>query len=68
MVRRCSSVVMVFGWRLGCSLRIDAGAPVVPLSLLVSMVVEGSHGNRGLLPSSTSVRFLNLPALPAADP
>ena len=28
------------------------------LSLLVSMVVEGSHGNRGLLPSSTSIRLL----------
>lgn len=42
-------------------------APAVSVSLLVSMVVEGSHGNRGLLPASTSVRFLNLPALPMAD-
>ncbi len=28
------------------------------------MVVEGSHGNRGLLPLSTSVRLLIFPALP----
>jgi len=33
----------------------------------ISMVVEGFHGNRGLLPSSTRVRLLKLiPALPAA--
>jgi hypothetical protein len=31
------------------------------------MVVEGSHGNRGLLPSSTSLRLLNLPALPGTS-
>ena len=31
------------------------------------MVVEGFHGNRGLLPLSTSVRFLDLPALPATN-
>ena len=31
------------------------------------MVVEGSHENRGLLPSSTSVRLLNFPALPGVD-
>jgi hypothetical protein len=44
-------------WRAGAArrfsrgpLRLDAGAFVVPLSRLVSMAVEGSHGNRGLLP------------------
>src|SRR5664280_2473296 len=31
------------------------------------MVVEGSHGNRGLLPSSTSVRLLIIPALPGTS-
>ena len=31
------------------------------------MVVEGFHGNRGLVPSSPSVRLSFLPALPAAD-
>jgi hypothetical protein len=31
------------------------------------MVVEGFHGNRGLVPSSPSVRLLYLPALPATD-
>src|SRR5680860_239427 len=31
------------------------------------MVVEGFHGNRGLVPLSPSVRLLNLPALPATD-
>ena len=30
------------------------------------MVVEGSHGNRGLLPSSTSIRLRSFPALPGA--
>jgi hypothetical protein len=32
-------------------------ASVVPLSLWLSMAVEGFHGNRGLVPSSPSVRF-----------
>jgi hypothetical protein len=40
---------------------------VVPASLQVSMVVEGCHGNRGLLPSSTSVRLLIFLALPGTD-
>src|SRR5574337_1064281 len=31
------------------------------------MVAEGFHGNRGLVPSSPSVRLSNLPALPATD-
>ena len=31
------------------------------------MVVEGFHGNRGLVPLSPSVRLLYLPALPATD-
>jgi hypothetical protein len=31
------------------------------------MVVEGFHGNRGLLPLSTSVRLSISPALPATD-
>ena len=31
------------------------------------MVAEGFRGNRGLVPSSPSVRLLNLPALPATD-
>ena len=31
------------------------------------MVVEGFHGNRGLVPFSPSVRLSNLPALPTTD-
>src|SRR5271157_338637 len=31
------------------------------------MVAEGFRGNRGLVPSSPSVRLLNLPALPTTD-
>ena len=31
------------------------------------MVMEGAHGNRGLLPSSTSIRLRSSPALPGAD-
>ena len=31
------------------------------------MVVEGFHGNHGLVPASPSVRLSNLPALPATD-
>ena len=31
------------------------------------MVMEGFHGNRGLVPSSPSVRLFNLPALPTTD-
>ena len=61
-VRRSSSVVVPFRWTLGCSARSDPGAPVVPLSLLVSMVVEGHHGNRGLLPSSTRVSLRRRPS------
>ena len=41
--------------------------PVVPVSLRVSMVVEGMiviRGDRGVLPSSMSERFLFYPALP----
>jgi hypothetical protein len=73
-VRRSSSVVVPFRWTLGCSPRSDAGAPVVPLSLVVSMVVEGHHGNRGLLPSSTSVSLRRRPSctpprrVPRPDP
>jgi hypothetical protein len=37
---------------------------LLSLYLYVSMVVEGFHGNRGLLPTSTSVRFLNYPCPP----
>ncbi len=37
----------------------DAGPPMVLLSLSVSVARRDSHGNRGLLPLSTSVRFLN---------
>jgi hypothetical protein len=42
-----------------CVLRSDAEPTVVPMCLDISMVVEGFHGNRGLLPSSTRVRLLN---------
>ena len=42
-----------------CVSRSDAESSVVPVCLRVSMVVEGSHGNRGLLPSSTRLRLLN---------
>ena len=48
-------------------LRSKPDPSVVPVSLHVSMVVEGMiviRGNRGLLPSSTSERFLFQPALP----
>jgi len=38
--------------------RLDAESSVVPVRLDISMVVEGFHGNRGLLPSSTRVRLL----------
>ena len=41
---------------------------VVPVSLRVSVVVEGPifvRGNRGMLPSSTGKRILFHPALPA---
>ena len=31
------------------------------------MVVEGFHGNRGLVPLSPCVRLSNFPALPATD-
>jgi hypothetical protein len=31
------------------------------------MVVEGFHGNRGMLPVSTRVRLLIIPALPVTD-
>ena len=40
---------------------------MVPVSLRVSMVVEGViviRGDRGMLPSSTGERFLFYPALP----
>jgi hypothetical protein len=36
----------------------DADTSVVPVSLYISMAVEGCHENRGLLPLSTSVRLL----------
>ncbi len=42
-----------------CALRLDAELTVVPVCLDISMVVEGFHGNRGLLPLSTRVRLLN---------
>jgi hypothetical protein len=49
-------------------LRSNPDPSVVPVSRRVSMVVEGMiviRGNRGMLPSSTSERFLFQPALPA---
>jgi hypothetical protein len=51
-----------------CVLRSNPDSSVVPVSLRVSMVVEGMiviRGNRGMLPSSTSERFLFQTALPA---
>ena len=36
--------------RLGGFVVVDPVASVVPVSLKVSMVVEGFHGNRGLVP------------------
>lgn len=47
--------------------RYDTESPVVPLSLLVSMVVEGSPGNRGMLPIEHEHQTLIFPALPGAD-
>jgi hypothetical protein len=49
-------------------LRSNPDPSVVPVSLRVSMVVEGMiviRGIRGVLPPSTSERFLFHPALPA---
>jgi hypothetical protein len=51
-----------------CVLRSIPDPSVVPVSLRVSVVVEGPifvRGNRGMLPSSTGKRFLFHPALPA---
>jgi len=45
------------GRDLSRPVRLDTDASVVPESLLISMVVEGCHENRGLLPLSTSVRL-----------
>ncbi len=53
--------------RLGGFVVVDPDASVVPVSLKVSMVVEGFHGNRGLVPLSPCVRLSTLPALPATD-
>jgi hypothetical protein len=46
---------------------VDPESSVVPMSLQVSMVAEGFHGNRGLVPLSPRVRLRSSPALPAAD-
>ena len=46
---------------------VDPVLSVLPVSPHVSLEVEGTivvHGNRGMLPSSTSVRLTVLPALP----
>lgn len=49
---------------LGHAGRGDADSPMVPVSLWTSVARKDFHGNRGLLPLSTSVRFLNfLPVL-----
>jgi hypothetical protein len=57
------------GWGAGLwCVAVDPDPSVVPVSLRVSMVVEGMiviRGNRGVLPSSTSERFLFQTALPA---
>jgi hypothetical protein len=49
------------GLRIGETRRVRSGwtpnSSVVPESLLYSMVVEGPHENRGMLPLSTSVRL-----------
>ena len=41
---------LVRGVILGGSVPVNAEASVVPASLWLSMVVEGNHGNRGVLP------------------
>ena len=46
-----------WGLRLVGFVVVDPVSSVVPVSLQVSMVVEGFHGNRGLVPSSPSVRL-----------
>jgi len=43
-------------------------AQLLPAPRYPGSVVEGCHENRGLLPSSTSVRLLNLPCLPRGGP
>jgi hypothetical protein len=57
-----SGVISREGCRLSrCVLRPNPDQPVVPVSLRVSMVVEGMiviRGDRGLWPSRTSERFL----------
>ena len=58
---------MIGGFRLVVFVAVNPESSVVPVSPQVSMVVEGFHGNRGLVPSSPSVRLLYLPALPATD-
>lgn len=61
MVREDGRCRPLLWWRAGRILEgsvvVDPGSSVVPLSLQVSMVVEGFHGNRGLVPSSPSVRL-----------
>ncbi len=68
----CSIVIVVDGaWWARCRLgdtckcvSVDPGSSMVLVSPFVSLVAEGTvvvRGNRGLLPSSTSVRILNLP-------
>ena len=38
------------GWMVLVFAAADPGSSVVPVSLQVSMVAEGFHGNRGLVP------------------
>jgi hypothetical protein len=49
------------------SVSADPGCTMLPVSPQFSLRVEGPvHGDRGMLPSSTSVRILFHPALPEA--
>ena len=61
MVDVDSGVVPREGCRLFMCVTANPDHPVVPVSLRVSMVVEGMiviRGDRGMLPSSTGERFL----------
>jgi len=46
---------------------VDPEVSVVPVSLQVSMVAEGFHGNRGLVLRARASDFVLLPALPVAN-
>jgi len=62
-VRRFGAACACRGGRLAWILvgfaAVDPDSSVVPVSLQVSMVAEGFHGNRGLVPLSPRVRLFS---------